>query len=195
MYLFVCNLHFSKVAKKLSAGNCSTGTVRQYFKLNSLRFLNKGFVHCLWCDLLTLNAIVACFRLQKTNLLVIDFLATWHLDQYNRYNCCQQNYAVNMLSWWTESSLASHNNFGTYPDSSCGQFTARSSELIRLLLMLIKLHTVCKCLKFVAIHACCLCWFSTIWTITEASAPYRLMIWLLLERFVVRRIQTDNNCC
>ena len=98
--------------------------------------------------------------LQKTNLLTIDFLATWHLDQYNRYNCCQQNYAVNMLSWWTESSLASHNNFGTYPDSSCGQFTARSSELIRLLLMLIKLHTVCRCLKFVAIHACCLCWFS-----------------------------------
>ena len=30
---------------KPSAGKCSTGTVQQYIELNSLRFLNKGFVH------------------------------------------------------------------------------------------------------------------------------------------------------
>ena len=64
MYLYVCNSDFLKVTKKKnSAGECSTGTVQQLLKLNSLRFFNKGFVHYLLHDLLTSNAIVACSRL------------------------------------------------------------------------------------------------------------------------------------
>ena len=46
MYLYVCNSDFSKVTKNhASAGKCSTGTAQQYLGLNSLRFLNKSFVH------------------------------------------------------------------------------------------------------------------------------------------------------
>ena len=36
---------------------------RHSLKLNSLRFFNKGLVHYLLHDLLTLNAIVVCSRL------------------------------------------------------------------------------------------------------------------------------------
>ena len=34
-----------KTNKQTSAGECSTGTARQYREINSIRFLNKGFVH------------------------------------------------------------------------------------------------------------------------------------------------------
>ena len=33
-------------------------------ELKSLRFLNKGFVHYFWCDLLTLNTVAAHSRLE-----------------------------------------------------------------------------------------------------------------------------------
>ena len=45
----------------------------------------------------------------EDNLLATD-LATWNLDQYNRYSCWQQNYAITMLP------RTSHNNFATCPD-------------------------------------------------------------------------------
>ena len=35
-----------------------------------------------------------------------DLSVSWNLDLYNSYHYWQQNHAVNMLSYWTESSLA-----------------------------------------------------------------------------------------
>ena len=67
----VCNSDFLRWLK--TTGKCSTGTARQYLKLNIvLDFFNIGFFHYLWCDLVTSNAIVV----QLTNLFATDLLGT-----------------------------------------------------------------------------------------------------------------------
>ena len=111
-------LLFLKDRYKLGAG-----TTWQYLERDSIKLCFVGmawFAHLKHC--------CGTFQTSKTtNLLEVDLLAFWHLDQYNRYSCWQRNYIVNMLSWRTESSLASHNNFGTRSDGSRAHFTARPS--------------------------------------------------------------------
>ena len=46
LYLYVWKTDFSKVGKnEAPASEVCTSTAEQYLKLNSLRCLNKGFVH------------------------------------------------------------------------------------------------------------------------------------------------------
>ena len=50
---YVCNSDFSKVAKNWQS-LVSTSTTRQYVELNSLRSLNKGFIHYKFFDMICL---------------------------------------------------------------------------------------------------------------------------------------------
>ena len=74
----VCN-SISRRTLKLSAAcmNAVQAQCDNISKLNSLRFLNKGFAHSLWRDLLTSNAVVACSRhAEEKPACKTDLLAT-----------------------------------------------------------------------------------------------------------------------
>ena len=83
---------------KPSTAKCITGTVQQYLKLNSLRFLNKALFtvyHMIFSSQTPLGHIpdspedkYACIRSCNLKLRSIQ----------HRYSCWQQDYAVNKLS-------------------------------------------------------------------------------------------------
>ena len=154
--------------------------MRQYLKLSSCRFLNKGFVHYLWHDLSTSNAIVACSRLPS------KYAHKRSPCNLKLVSCSIQQIRTAADSRTTQSTsypsklnlvLASHNNFGTCPDCSrtwhvpVSLLNVGPPNWLSMLGCYILLSSCCThinlptsvwctMMSFVAMHACCLCWNS-----------------------------------
>ena len=79
VYLYVCNSHFSKVAKSQTLANAVQAQCDNISNLIVLDFFNKGFIHYLWCDLLTSNTVVVLSRLSKDKSACNRFLSNLKL--------------------------------------------------------------------------------------------------------------------
>ena len=68
VYLYVCNSYFSKVVKTKCWRMQYRHSATIILNVIVLDFLNKGFVHYLWHDLLTSNAVVVHSRLPRRQI-------------------------------------------------------------------------------------------------------------------------------
>ena len=66
-------------------------------EISSHRFLNKGFVHYFWCDLLTSNAIVAHSRLSRRRTCLLQISLKLESIQHVQLLTAEWNYVVNKL--------------------------------------------------------------------------------------------------